>query len=204
MAGLGVVRANHGGFCNSRMRNKCAFNFGSRDAVTRDIHYVINTTKQPEIPICIELGAVTCEVAALVLRPIRFLVALRIVPNTAQHAGPRMCECEITATMFNRFSGLIHHFSVNSRERESGRSGLGRGCTREWADHDAAGFGLPPCVHDRTVTATDVLVVPNPRFGVYRFADRAKKSQRREVMFCGLLNSPFHVGADRCGCRVED
>ena len=70
-------------------------------------------------------------------------------------------------------------------------------------DHDGAGLGLPPRVDDRAALAADVLVVPDPRLGVDRLADRTEQAQRREVVLLGLLRAPLHEGPDGRGRRVE-
>ena len=64
----------------------------------------------------------------------------------------------------------------------------------------AAGFGLPPRVARPAAVAADLLAVPDPRFGVDRFADGAQQPQRRQVVLGGysvphFMNVRIAVGA---------
>ena len=45
------------------------------------------------------------------------------------------------------------------------------------ADQDAAGFRLPPGIHDRATPIADDVVVPLPGFRIDRLTDRAQQSQ---------------------------
>ena len=71
-------------------------------------------------------------------------------------------------------------------------------------DHDHPRLGLPPRVDDRAALAADVLVVPDPRLGVDRLADRPEQPQLREVVLRRVLRAPLHVRPDRGRGRVED
>ena len=75
---------------------------------------------------------------------------------------------------------------------------------RQRRDHDHPRLGLPPRVDDRAALAADVLVVPDPRLGVDRLADRPEQPQRRQVVLRRVLRAPLHVRADRGRRRVED
>ena len=50
------------------------------------------------------------------------------------------------------------------------------------------GLGLPPGIDDRRLAAADVLVVPEPRLGVDRLADRAQDPERRQVVVAGTAS----------------
>ena len=58
------------------------------------------------------------------------------------------------------------------------------------SDHDAPGFGLPPGIDDRAAFAADDLVIPDPGFGIDRFAHRAEQAQRAKVMFLRPFDRP--------------
>ena len=62
-------------------------------------------------------------------------------------------------------------------------------------DHDRAGLRLPPRIDDRAALAADLLVVPHPRLGIDRFADRSEEPQRREIVRLGQLPSPHFMNA---------
>ncbi len=83
------------------------------------------------------------------------------------------------------------------------RSGLERRDAGQRRDHDRAGLRLPPGVDDRAALAADELVVPDPRFGVDRLADRSEQAQRRQIVLLRKLGAPAHEGADRGRRGVE-
>ena len=92
----------------------------------------------------------------------------------------------------------------DARERPRRRARLQRRHAGQRRDHDRAGFGLPPGVDDRAALAADELVVPDPRFGVDRLADRSEQPQRRQIVLLRPLGAPAHERADRGRRRVED
>ena len=47
----------------------------------------------------------------------------------------------------------------------------------------SAGLGLPPGIHDGAALAADVFVIPQPRFGIDRFADGAEHAERGQIIF---------------------
>ena len=57
--------------------------------------------------------------------------------------------------------------------------GFVRRDARQRRDHDRAGFRLPPGIDDRAALAADVPVIPDPRFGIDRLADRSEQPQAR-------------------------
>jgi hypothetical protein len=64
----------------------------------------------------------------------------------------------------------------------------------------AAGFGLPVGVDDRAAALADVLVVPDPRFGVDGLADGAEELQAGHVVLAArssphFMNVRMAVGA---------
>ena len=67
-----------------------------------------------------------------------------------------------------------------------------------------AGFGLPPGVHDRAALAADVIVIPDPGFGIDRLADRAEQAQALERMPRWQLRAPAHERANRGRRGVEN
>ncbi len=55
-----------------------------------------------------------------------------------------------------------------------------------------------------TAPLADVLVVPDPGFGVDRLADRPHQAQRGQIVLVDVLVSPLHERPDRGGGGVED
>ncbi len=79
----------------------------------------------------------------------------------------------------------------------SGTTGRGR-------DHEHAGLGLPPGVHDRAALLADDPVVPLPGLRVDRLADRAQQAQRGEIVPVGPGLAEAHQAADGGRRGVED
>ena len=89
-------------------------------------------------------------------------------------------------------------------KRKGSRSRFKRRGARQRSDHVHAGFGLPPGINDRAALATNVFVIPHPRFGIDRLANRAKQAKGRQVVFRRPLISPFHESANGGWRGVEN
>ncbi len=89
----------------------------------------------------------------------------------------------------------------SGRVAEPGLAAIAPGHRR---DHYPAGFGLPPGIDDRTALAADHFVVPDPGFGIDRFADRSEQSQAREVVLLDPRLAPLDKSADRGRRGIED
>nr|GFD47586.1 hypothetical protein [Tanacetum cinerariifolium] len=71
-------------------------------------------------------------------------------------------------------------------------------------NHDAAGFGLPPRIHDGAAALAHVLVVPVPGFLVDGLAHRAQHPQAAERVGQHVVNRMRHERADGRGRGVEN
>ncbi len=97
-----------------------------------------------------------------------------------------------------------HHVGDHARQRQRGRTGLGRDGARERRNHRGAGFGLPPGVDDRATPAADHFAIPHPGFRIDRLAHAAQQPQRAEIVLARPLLAQAHEGANRGGRGVED
>ena len=70
---------------------------------------------------------------------------------------------------FEKVVIAIDKDGLDAEEGPCRRSRLGRGRAGKRGDQDAAGFGLPPGVDNRTPFGADLFVVPNPRLGIDTF-----------------------------------
>ena len=95
-------------------------------------------------------------------------------------------------------------FRHDAEEGQARRAGLRGVRAGQRGQHDRAGLGLPPGVDDRAALLADVLVVPDPRFGVDRLADGAEQAQAREIGLGRPLVARADEGADRRRRRVQD
>ena len=128
-----------------------------------------------------------------------------IAVKCPEHVRPRLRHHKQTALIvtetFPCFRLNVRH---DSRQRLRAASRFGRRHARQRAEHDAAGFGLPPGVDDRTLLATNHFVIPHPRFRIDRFSDRSKKTQTRQVVLVRPLVAPFDECSNRRRSRVEN
>jgi hypothetical protein len=107
-------------------------------------------------------------------------------------------------TSSNFFAMVIDDRCVDAEKRKRGGSGLERGGPRQRGDHLHTGFGLPPGIDDRTASAADVFMIPDPRLRIDRFTDSAEQAERGEVVLRGPFVSPFDEGTDSGGRGVEN
>src|SRR5690606_5113126 len=159
---------------------------------------------QPDVTVLVALRTVAGEVEALEARPVGLLEALRVTPDAAQHARPRLVQDQVAALAVGvALTGVVEDVGADAGQRRLGGAGLGRGDAGQRRDHDRAGLGLPPGVHDRAAAATDHAVVPAPCLGVDRLAHAAQQAQGAEVVLRGDVLAPLHRRADRGGRGVE-
>ena len=94
--------------------------------------------------------------------------------------GQGSAEGEESAALLERLAAGVYQLGGDSGKRHGGGTRLGGGDAGQRSDHDPAGLGLPPGVHDGAASATDVLVIPDPGFGIDRLADGAEQPQSAE------------------------
>src|SRR6476620_8680314 len=121
------------------MRYQCRLDLGRRDAMAADVHDVVDTTHQPEIPFVVELAAVAGEVATLEPAPVRVEVSLRIPPNAAQHARPRLRQGQVSATLVDAAASVVDNLGADAGKGERRRAWFGGGGAWQRADHDSPG-----------------------------------------------------------------
>src|SRR4029079_19398236 len=104
-----------------------------------------------------------------------------------------MFDNEIAAfVVANWDARLGYDVDNDTGQRQRCRSGYRRRRSGQRRQHYRAGFGLPPRIDERASRFTDYLVIPHPRFWVYRFANRPEQPQRRKIVFKRILIAPFY------------
>ena len=205
LAGGRVRCTDDGGLGHARMADQGVLDLRRRDAVSRDVHDVVDSAQQPQVAVFVLLRTVAREVRTGETGPVRLLVAFRVAPDPPQHSRPWLGEKQEPGfAVADRRAVIVNHFSTDPRQRPHGRAGLGGGDPWQRRDHDPAGFGLPPGVDDRAAVAPNVLAIPHPRLRVDGLADRAEKPKARKVMGVGVFLSPLHERANGGGGGVED
>ena len=116
LAGDLMRLANDGGFGNSRMMDERRFNFHGAEAMTADIHDIVDAAENPMIAIIIAAGGVAREIGAGYARPVLFFKTFGIAPNSAHHAGPGMFDDEIAfAIVADRYAFGVDDFGDDAR-----------------------------------------------------------------------------------------
>src|SRR5205823_4951106 len=64
--------------------------------------------------------------------------------------------------------------------------------------------GHPPRIDDRATVHADDFAIPDPGFGINRFADAAQHTQAAQVVFGRVLLAPLHERPDGGRGGVED
>ena len=172
-----VACADDGGFHHEWVVDERRFDLGCRDAVTSDVHDVVDTSEKRVVAISIKLGSIASEVTAREPVPIRGPIALGFAPHATQHRGPGLRDREIATAFGHTPASIINELRKDPGNPMTCRSGLRCCYSRKWGDHVGTGLGLPPRVHDGYPSLADVLVQEHPGLGVDRLADRPKNSE---------------------------
>ncbi len=201
-----VVGADRGRLGDGRVLHEARLDLGGRDAVAGDVDHVVDAAHQPEVAVGVGLRAVAGEVhVAAEPAPVGLHEAVVVAPERAQHGRPRALQHQVAAAAARHLGALlVDDHRRDARQRVRGRTGLRGRDARQRRDHDRARLGLPPRVDDRAAAAADALVVPHPRLGVDRLADRAQQAQARQVVLCDVLVAGLHERADGGRRRVVD
>src|SRR4028118_291243 len=90
-------------------------------------------------------------------RPV-FLVAFRVFVDGAHHRRPRLFDDEESALAWaHGMAFLIDYIGLDAGQPLAGRARFG-GVGGHGRNHELAGFGLPPRIHDRRPLVPYVLV----------------------------------------------
>src|SRR4051794_41469747 len=131
--------------------------------MARDVHHVVDTAEEPEVPVLVDARTVAREVHVLVLRPVRLAEALIVAEDAAQHRRPRALQHEIAAPARpDLVAALVEDAGLDAGERLRRGSGLQRRDAGKRRDHHHAGLRLPPRVDDGRAVTADVLAIPSP------------------------------------------
>src|SRR5262245_34648957 len=155
------------------MIDERALYFHRSDAMTGDVEHVVDTSQDPEVAVVVPFRPGAREVGVRPLAPVNGAVAFIVSPDRPQHAGPRLRNGEVAAADLHFLPLAVEQDGLDAGEGNGRGTGLRRRDTGQRGDHDPACFRLPPRVHDGAAATADVLLIPDPRFRIYRFAHRA-------------------------------
>src|SRR5689334_10114918 len=107
---LQIVRtSDYRGLGDVLIADERALDFRRADAMAGHVEHVIDTTHDPEVTVLVLTTAIAGEIGAFDLAPINFLVALRVAPESAQHARPRFANDELAAHALGHGIALVVH-----------------------------------------------------------------------------------------------
>src|SRR6266498_4459923 len=133
------------------MVDERALDLDRRDAVTGNVHNVVDAAEQPEVALFVDPRAVTGEVDVAEARPVRLLVAGVVLVDPAQLRRPRTLEHEVAAAARSDLLALlVVDGGLDAGERLRRRARLERRDPRQRRDQDHPRLGLPPRVDDGT------------------------------------------------------
>src|SRR5882757_4340781 len=99
------------------MADQGALDFRSANAMAGDVQHIVNAAHDPKIAVLVLPAAIAGKVTALYFGPIHFLIALRVAPQAAQHARPRLANHEFAPGISrNSPALLIHDFGHNPKK----------------------------------------------------------------------------------------
>src|SRR5690606_15699845 len=106
----GLVRGTDDrGLGDGRMRHERRLDLRGGDAVTGDVHDVVDAAEHPQRSVVVVARTVAGEVPTLILvaRPVGLAVTLLVAPDAAQHRRPRLIEHQVPVTARAERLGLV-------------------------------------------------------------------------------------------------
>src|SRR5215813_1704978 len=182
------------GFGYGRMLAERSLNLRRPQAMARDINHIVYPTGDPVVTILIPTTTVTGEVLPRIKRKIGLAKAFVIAIHGPHYSWPRELNAQVAGDIIaSEFIALIiDHARLHAKERQSRRAWLGPDRARERGNENAAGFGLPPGIHDRAALLANDPVVPVPFRTLDRLTDCAENPQARQIMLGWPGVSFFH------------
>ena len=154
------------------MTDDGTFDFKRPDALALSLDDVVGTADEPVVAIFIFVGAVTSNIPAF--DEIGF-VFFGSFPDLRHLGSKAFLQSQIPFGQGRQFVTMV----VNNRGMNAGEGFAHRTNanihTGVIADHDGAGFGLPPGIMEGVFENT---IRPEERLGVQRFADTAQMAKR--------------------------
>src|SRR6267142_7005909 len=211
-----VNDGNDGSFGDFGTGEASGFDLLGAEAVAGDVDDVIHAAEDAIVAVGGNHGAVACKV-----RPVLPLFALRVLavfcvvlfdealwvaPNGLHDAGPGIADAEVACGVLARFdfsSSFIPDRRIDAECGGAGAAGFHQIERGFCGDEEAAGFGLPPGVHDDRFALADNFVIPLPDFRLDGLADGGHVLEVVVVLF-RLVGTGFAEHSNGGGRSVED
>jgi hypothetical protein len=180
-----VCSTDDSGFRNTVVHDQGTLDFSGTDSVTGDVDDVVDSTLDPVVAFVVSRNSVAVVEVSRVGLEVGFNVASVITVDGSSQRWPGLLANNNTFDIvsFEKLAGRrVQEADVVTQEGERCGSGLGRGRTGNRSNADRTGLGHPVRVDDGTLSSSDIVVVPVPRFGVDRFTDTSDNSQAGKVL----------------------
>src|SRR5207248_10732745 len=113
-----VLLADHRRLRDAVVRDDRRLDLHRRKTVAGDVDHVVGAADDPEVAVLVSLRRVADDVDVLApLRPVRLDVALVLLVERAQHAGPRPAQGEEAAALLDDVALLVDDAGFYARER---------------------------------------------------------------------------------------
>src|SRR5215203_4024335 len=113
-----VFAAHDGSFSDAPVVDERTLDFGRGEAVTRNIHDVVDAAHGPVVTFLVAAGAVAGEVLSRELAPVGGLVTLWIPVDAAKHRWPGLLEDEVASlTLRHRVALVVDHVGKDAGDR---------------------------------------------------------------------------------------
>ncbi|MNZ61757.1 hypothetical protein D3C78_798580 [compost metagenome] len=170
---MGVT--DRSGLGDALVQHQGAFHFGGADTVAGHVDHIVDAPGDPVVAIFIAPRAIAGEVVTGIRLEIGVDHALRVAIDATDLRRPAGFYGQYAAAgAFDFLALLVEQHRLHAEHRLCGATGLDSLGADQRAEHDAAGFGLPPGIDDRATLFAHLMEVPLPRFRIDRFADRTE------------------------------
>ena len=174
--------------------------------MARNVEDIVDPPHEPEVSILVDSRPVAAEVlpgeAAEVGLPDQ--PVFRVAVGSPQDAGPRLLNDEVAALIHPRLLAvLLENLGSNAEKRPRCGPRFQRCRPRKGGNQDAPRLRLPPRIDNGEFPLADLFVIPDPRLGVDRLADRAEDAEALEAVLINPLIPLPHEGPDGGGGGIE-
>mmetsp|Transcript_27148 Transcript_27148/g.38224 ORF Transcript_27148/g.38224 Transcript_27148/m.38224 type:complete len:242 (-) Transcript_27148:954-1679(-) len=174
--------------------------------MSRNIHYIINTTTNPIIAILVSFNTISGKIVALVSFHVCCQISIMSIVNSSCNGWPRRGNNQHTAhiiSLQNSSTCCIENLRFNAKERHGCRTGFRLDGTWKRSEQMGTTFGLPIGINNSALPFTDDIVVPFPSFWVDRFSNRPQNSERRAIILFDEIVTELHKSPDCCWCSIK-
>src|SRR5690606_35238389 len=160
----------------------------------RYVQYIIDTPRNPIIPLFATVTTIAGEVLVFMGRKVSLSAALMISPGGTQHAWPREFDAGIARNIVavDFYSMYVHQTGLHTRHVEHSISWALWCNTRNRCNQVSAVFRLPPSIDDRTFFFTYTCIIPVPSLFVDRLAHGTQHAKRRQIFAVHIFVTKGH------------